>query len=848
MKKIILSFVLFVLSYCALYAVPAYPGTVKYRQPDGSVVNIRIHGDEYYHYTTLNGQVVSLDKDGFYKPSAKPRRSVASIEKMRKANRNVIRRTDGSEDWISMGNKRFLVMLIEFSDMPFTVPEPQTAFSNMLNQVGYSDNHATGSVFDYYYENSTHQFLPTYDVIGPITLSKPYAEYGGNDDNGHDKNANSALKEACKIANEQGLVDFSNYDNDKDGIVDNIFFFYAGHNEAEGGGEDTIWPHASGFGGVKYNGVYVGYSYACTSEYRGSTGSSMAGIGTFCHEFGHVLGLPDFYDVDYEDNGSAPAVYHFSLMCSGSYNNSGRTPPYLGAMERWMLGWMEVLEWNTSGTKVLRPVYENDGYLTITSKENEFFLYEARDGSGWDKYILAKTTQSPPKGMLVYHVDYSDNEVEGMTAEQLWGSNSINSYAIHPCYYLVSPKVGYSDYNDFLYPGTTGTTSFEGVDWSGVSSGFVLSDIAYHDGSVSLNLSAPDTKRLSGIVTDSKGKALAGVKVSLLPKASSGAQSLRRGKRFVSQKALEAAAGYSAVTDAFGKYCVDMPTDAGEKFEATFSLELYNSATADVSISGYRAVLDMILYNYSEGAPATLKKYRGISRYGIGFASDAGTYSATLAVMFTPEELSRLVGYELKTINFQYNGVTPAQVDVFVDFNAERVFTRKVENVANSSMTSVDIADAGLVIPSGKNVYIGYAVKDTPTKYWMAVDSSDPVDGGGMIREGYCVDGAFEWQGVGYNWIISADAKQVVSPFNQLGIKLISNPGEGKYAVGSTFTLGFSNPGVGDTPESTSWYFDGSPVSGSSVTLSTAGKHVIKAVLSYSDGSTEEIVQEIEVQ
>ena len=127
-------------------------------------------------------------------------------------------------------------------------------------------------------------------------------------------------------------------------------------------------------------------AYFCTSELKGSQGTNMCGIGTTCHEFGHSLGLPDFYDTNYEENGSCSALSSFSTMCSGSYNNDGRTPPYFNAEERVYLGWMidSDIQDLPAGEISFGSVKDDIAYRSYTDVEGEYFLYECRDGSGWD--------------------------------------------------------------------------------------------------------------------------------------------------------------------------------------------------------------------------------------------------------------------------------------------------------------------------------------------------------------------------------------------------------------------------------------------------------------------------------
>lgn len=844
MKKYILLSVAFLFLYISLDAAPAYPYPIKYRQPDGSIIEITLHGDEFWHYTTSGGKVVELGDDGFYHPAVKPFYNPQK-RRMNNLSRPIVPARVAGRKSISIGKKRFPVFLVEFSDLKFTVENPVEAFSKMLNERGYSENGGTGSVYDYYYENSCGQFDPVYDVIGPVTLSKGFAEYGGNNDDGSDKDARGAFVEACSLALAQNLIDFSQYDNDGDGYIDNLFFYFAGHNEAEGGSKDAIWPHQSYLGNFSANGVRAG-SYACTSEYRGSSGTTMAGIGTFCHEFGHALGLPDFYDTDYEKNGTADAVYAFSLMCNGNYNNNGRTPPYLGALERWILGWIEDLpELGTSQDVNIRPVYENGGCTTPTSVKGEFFLYEVRDGSGWDRYIKASNKDNPPSGMLVYHVDMSDdNLISSYPASSLWSSNDLNCYGSHPCYYIVRPTISYSSYQDLVFPGTSGTTTFEGVDWAKQESGYKLTDIAYNDGTAAFKLSAFENRTLSGKVNDSKGRPLQGVQVSVTFDSDAAMAALKSSSKLLAPASIKRLSSLQATTGEDGSYSIEIPVSASLDVTVVFSLEYFTTRTEPLKLSKAKAtVLDITMFNVSEGEPALLKKY-SVPGSALGFTSSADSWSATNAVLFKKEELAAYAGYKFTTINYMIAGNKADVVDVFIDFGTKRAFTRTIKPEFNK-LHSIDISDAGIIIPENTNVYVGYAVKDITTQYWMTIDGATGVEGGGMMRSGYQTAGGRDWNESGYNFVISADIMSVVSPFTSLGIKVISNPGQGEpYSAGTEFTFAFENPFAGGVAASTIWYFDGVQTSDPSVVL-TAGTHTIKAVVTYADGSEEEIEQVI---
>ena len=506
MRRILLAIAALFAAAGALMAIPARPGRIAYTQPDGTVINITLHGDEAGHWVTDDrGRLLRQDDRGFWRvaPEMSPAQVARAATARRQARRS-LRKADRSG--MAIGQKRFLVILVEFNDVQFTTDDINGAIYAMLNEQGYSENGGTGSARDYYFENSHGLFEPQFDVYGPVVLPESRAYYGANKANGDDKRPEEAVTEGCKALDD--LVDFAEYDHDGDGFVDLVFMYYAGKGEADTGITETIWPHQSelSYAGLtlELDGVSI-ESYACSNEVEG-TGKyrgKLCGIGTVCHEFAHALGLPDFYDTNYEDDDFASALTSFSVMCDGAYNNDGRTPPYFNIEERNMLGWLEngaIVAIEDKGHYDLPPVDNNVAYLTPTEKEGEYFLYECRSKTGWDKYLDGE-------GLLVYHLDKSDRIVriglESQPASTLWEDwllyNNLNASGKHPCFYIVpaadptSLTYGYTLSADYYYyseakvagmpfPGTSKVTSFNPVSWDGCKSDFVFSNIAFSGG------------------------------------------------------------------------------------------------------------------------------------------------------------------------------------------------------------------------------------------------------------------------------------------------------------------------------------------------------------------------------
>lgn len=483
----------------SMTARPARTGFTKYTQPDGTVILIQKHGDEWGHWETDDkGNVVAKGSDGYYRMvSGVDSKSVADNAAARRRARRAIAAQNAPKEHVALGKKHFLLILVQFKDKSFTYTHDDV--NNMMNQEGYSAFGATGSGRDFYFDSSNGLFEPVFDVYGPVTLTKDYSYYGANDKNGDDKYPHIAVEEACKALGNE--IDFSNYDNDGDGKVDLVYMFYAGFGEAddEQGDTNTIWPHqwnlSEAGNSFQLDGVTID-RYACSNERigYGSSRGNLDGIGAICHEFGHAMGLPDFYDTDYTTNGNAGGLYDFSTMCGGSYNNDSRTPPYFNVEERILLGWVSeseaFQEFPASGNYTIPALRPENGqavaYKTPTDMDGEYFVYECRGNQGWDAY-------NPGSGLVVYHVDKSSRKVSisgagSVAASYLWTNwdeyNAINENGSHPCFYII-PAASQSSFNysgnqsNLPFPGAGNVKTYTATSWNNVEGDFALSNIAY---------------------------------------------------------------------------------------------------------------------------------------------------------------------------------------------------------------------------------------------------------------------------------------------------------------------------------------------------------------------------------
>ena len=526
LSRLILSLSLPLCFAQSAYAIMANPHPITVTQPDGSQLTIKVHGDESFHYTTtLDGFLVRKDKDGFFKYYDFSTQSITqqianNIETRSQEESAVVSRLTPAKKHLpqmvqsrdikkktprittphatahSVGIMRksaetaesqYLVILVGFKDCPFTFTNSD--FDKWLNEEGYAVDGGTGSVKDYYRDNSVNQFVPNFTVLGPYTLPYGQLYYAGNDEEtGEDSNPRAMIYDACNIAKEQNPdLDFSIFDNDKDGYMDNVNVIYAGYSEASTGNGDDMWPHSWTLDefAITVDGIVID-AYGCSAEFVGASGEKMDGIGTFTHEFGHVLGLKDMYDTDEYTDGYGLDPGDYSLFASGSYNNESRTPPCLMAFERVQMGWCTPVELSESADIALLPISENVAYY-INAQPNraegtgyEWFVFENRQKKGWDAYL-------PAHGLLIYHYDYTDEMVE-----KYWNYNSPNNNSRHRCMYI-KPADGIDDTNTRngdTYPGRSGNTEFtdnstpNALNWAGEKTGTPITNIREENGIV----------------------------------------------------------------------------------------------------------------------------------------------------------------------------------------------------------------------------------------------------------------------------------------------------------------------------------------------------------------------------
>ena len=451
------------LMLCSLttWAAKAESIPVQVRQADGSVITVILRGDEHINwYTTLDGVLLVQGADNnYYIGKVEKSGNLIATKQLAhealtrsQAERNLIAKQDkekffayvnkiaeesenaydnspltrgpiidsgygGVPYFPHTGSPKALVILAEFQDTTFTIQDTKKVFTNyLMNEEHFTDsrygqNLNYKGVRGYFKDCSYGQFTPIFDVVGPIKLPKAHDVYGAGNDR-----MDLLFADACAAVDD--LVDFTKYDANNDGIVDLVYIIYAGHSANTSGNKDTnIWPKS---GTIIISNKFDGKSirrYGVSNELNGSDQTSknnkkINGIGLFCHEFSHTLGLPDIYAIDKKaKNQDDQGMEFWDLMDGGTEVRNGRVPASYLAWEREVMGWMKIDELkNDSSIKNLKSI-DNGGkaYKIVNPNDsNEYIVLQSIQKGPWYQGWRDGTYG---KGLLAYRVSYPFNKV-----------------------------------------------------------------------------------------------------------------------------------------------------------------------------------------------------------------------------------------------------------------------------------------------------------------------------------------------------------------------------------------------------------------------------------------------------
>ncbi len=712
------------------YSAPAYPNPIEFKQPDGSIITIILKGDEKVKWAeTLDGYTILNNRDGYYeyayhndegdlvlsgiKVTQESKRDTATRTFLQNVSKGLTFSQDQvahikavweindvqSKAFPTTGSRKLVCILIGFKDKAFT--KTRTEFVNLFNQVGYTTGGATGSVKDYYLENSYGQFNLTVDVFGPFTASQNMSYYGANDSYGNDVRPRELVTEAVKLADSQ--ANYANYDNDNDGKVDAVYIIYAGYGEEAGGGTNCIWAHAWNISTITLDGKQIS-SYSCSAELRGNSGTTLTSIGVICHEFGHTLGAPDYYDTNYSTGGQFNGTGNWDLMAGGSWNNSGLTPAHHNAFTKvYIYNWATATTLSSAANVTVLNSVENKSFYRInTATSGEYFLLENREKHKFDAYL-------PGSGMLIYHVH------SGVMTSA--ASNSINNTHPQRMYpkcasATTNPSSTPSSYGSINsagcpYPGSANKTSFTDTttphskSWAGANTGRPITNItrnatnktvsfAFMGGGSTVTVPTVSTTAASGITSNS---ATSGGNVT----ATGGATVTERGIVFATTQNPTIANSKVVSGSGTGTYTANM---SGLAASTTYYVRAYatNSAgTAYGNQISFTTLAGTVTYCASKGNNSTyewidLVQFAGINRTS---GNDNG-------YIYITSQTASVVRGTTVPIYFSAGFQSTAYTEfwsIWIDFNRNGTF-EDTERVVHGSSSSSGTLTANVAIPS----------------------------------------------------------------------------------------------------------------------------------------------------
>lgn len=403
MKKLFFTFALAVLALTAS-AVPAKPGLFRtLTLSDGTTVRAQLVGDEHGHYW------LSADGRAYQQMDGTTHFEEVDITVIQsKANaRRAIRRkvcyastsdglgrynTPGLGALNSIGEYTIPVIMVQFSDKKFLSTTTVEKMNRFYNEQGYHDESGcVGSVRDYFVSQSRGMFKPTFDVVGIVTLSNKYSYYGRDSGSTIDANVDDLAPDAVAAAISQLGTDFSQYVRTTTNSLKTttgvplVCILYAGYGQATGSSSseetNTIWPCEwdcdEDYSGTHFNAWFVGNELY--------TDGTLMGMGVFCHEAGHALGLPDFYCTNYNYSNDDP-FSNWSIMDCGAYVNDARAPIGYTAYERSYLGWLDIPTYTAGEYQNLDPYTNDNGTTAVkiaTNSSTEYFILENRQPGTW---------------------------------------------------------------------------------------------------------------------------------------------------------------------------------------------------------------------------------------------------------------------------------------------------------------------------------------------------------------------------------------------------------------------------------------------------------------------------------
>lgn len=782
-----------------VFGVPAYPGPIKVKQPDGTEITVLLKGDEKVHWMeTLDGYTLMYDnkKNIVYATkdangnmvassikvgspslrSSEESNFLSSIPKNLRYSKsqvailkqiwdipNSTTPTLRSSTKATVKVAKAVCALVQYPDKSFT--KTIAEFEALMNQAGYSANGAKGSVQDFYKENSYGQLELQVTVVGMHTATHNHDYYGENQGS---LVAKELAREAANYTFNLPQIknNIADYDNDNDGFIDTFHFIFAGYG-AEAGASDltNIWAHKSSFNPViVYEGGKKLNTYSCSPELKGNSGNNITNIGVICHELGHVFGSPDYYDTDNnESGGDYIGTGRWDLMANGSWNGDGITPAHINMFQKIKFGWVTptTLSSETMISNFKNSAENPEAYIYTTTTANEYFVIENRQKKGFDIAI-------PGHGMLIYHIHANAG------GNYMNASNAGHPQQVYPVCASSAYKVPIADVASYgpinsagcPFPGSSGKTAFtdyttpSALSWAGNNTGKAITDIAEDaNGVISFSFMK------SQIPVENVQATVEGKNVTVTWNALSGIPNLTKYGIYkdgvllitISDIAQSSYTQYNVNPGTY-TYCVS----------AIYEVSESTKTCADpVTVTGSGSTCSPIK-NLTSKAKGNSVVLNWEPAFGGGWITHAGnryTFSGynyasyTAVVSWSVEDLKDIYGYTLEKISFYpYHSTTECTYKLEIYSGNEgqwpdtKLLEQNITTLNAKNLTEVPLNSSIKLDNTSKRLWVLITATPSVTPHYpFGRDAGPKVENRNFLKVGT------EWGNIGdFNWNISA--------------------------------------------------------------------------------------------
>ena len=339
----------------------------------------------------------------------------------------------------STGNRKAIVIPVEFKTHRTMLGKTFGPFKDedlAKIEPGFNgDSESTGfeSVSSFYYKSSYGKLNIDFDITEVITLKDTFINYQKREYGTYD-----IINEALEALD--STIDFSQYDTNNDGKIDGVYIVYSvpyggspnanGIDRVSGYDEDFWWAWVDWAldDSIEVDGVKANYFMWASVDFFNDelTDDEYIDVNatTFIHETGHMLGLDDYYDYEYDYHVERGEVVSTGFI--GGVGGADLMDATVGdhtPISKILLDWITPTVVTESGTYQLVSLQDSVGegqhqVLLIPKAWNdsyffEYYLVDFYTPTGLNEAFKGYKGLFTESGVRIYHIDATVSSKEG---------------------------------------------------------------------------------------------------------------------------------------------------------------------------------------------------------------------------------------------------------------------------------------------------------------------------------------------------------------------------------------------------------------------------------------------------